>query len=115
MKNSSKIAIASPRGRHSSGYPNSLSEVIGELLKKIGKAFVGLADFFCFSTWRLIGRSTLRPYMMGLWEMWGRGVLFGDSENVGLDDSERIDEITTAEACDVFGGNFLSVGFEVGF
>ena len=43
------------------------------------------------------------------------GVLFGDSENVGLDDSEGIDEIATAEACDVFGGNFLSVGFEVGF
>ena len=49
MKNSSKIAIASPRGCHGSGYPNSLSEVIGELLKKIGKAFVGLADFFVFN------------------------------------------------------------------
>ena len=32
-----------------------------------------------------------------------------------FDDIQRIDEITTAEASDVFGGNFLSVGFEVGF
>ena len=28
---------------------------------------------------------------------------------------ERIDEIITAEASDVFGGNFLFIGFKVGF
>ena len=32
-----------------------------------------------------------------------------------LDDSERIDKIATAEASDVFGGNFLLIGFEIGF
>ena len=42
-------------------------------------------------------------------------MLFGDSENVRLDDSEGIDKIATAEARDVFGGNFLLVGFEIGF
>ena len=56
------------------------------------------------------------PYIVGVMGVGGGGgVLFGDSEDVGLDDSEGIDEIATAEACDVFGGNFLSVGFEVGF
>ena len=53
--------------------------------------------------------------MLGLWNFGGEGGLFGDSEDVGLDDSEGIDEIATAEACDVGRGNFLSVGFEVGF
>ena len=88
LKNSSKIAIASPRGCHGSGYPNSLREVIGELLKKIGKAFVGLADFFVFNLAvdRTQHAASLLGGVMGFF--WGEGVLFGDSENVRLDDSE---------------------------
>ena len=70
-----------------------------------------LSRFFSLMIDRTQLAASLHVGVMGI----GGGGLFGDSENVRLDDSEGIDEIATAEASDVFGGNFLSVGFEIGF